>query len=305
MPSPLYGLLLSVIVYAIGGGLIEVIVSPIVEACPTEHKEAGMSLLHSFYCWGQVGVVLLSTVFFELVGIQHWKLLFCFAAIVPLLNMLYFMRVPNYHLVEEKKGLSIRNLFSMSTFWILLLLMVCAGASELSMSQWASAFAESSLHVTKTVGDLAGPCTFALLMGFSRVLYARFSMKISLVKTMAISGVLCLLSYLITALSSNAILGLVGCALCGFSVGIFWPGTFSIASKTIKNGGTAMFALMALAGDLGCAVGPTFVGMTSATHQDNLHQGLLIASIFPFILLIGLIVHFVNNKKRIVIFHSK
>jgi len=298
-PNPLSGLLLSVIVYAIGGGLLEVIVSPIVEACPTEHKEAGMSLLHSFYCWGQVGVVLLATVFFKFVGIQHWKLLFCFAAIVPLLNMLYFMRVPIFQLVGEKKSLSIRNLFSMRTFWILLLLMVCAGASELSMSQWASAFAESGLHVTKTVGDLAGPCTFALLMGFSRVLYAQFSMKISLVKTMAISGILCLLSYLITALSSNAILGLVGCALCGFSVGIFWPGTFSIASKSIKNGGTAMFALMALAGDLGCAIGPTFVGMTSATFQDDLHKGLLIASIFPFILIIGLIVHFVNNKKQI------
>jgi MFS family permease len=297
LPNPLMGLLLSVIIYAIGGGLLEVIVSPIVEACPTERKEAVMSLLHSFYCWGQVGVVLLATVFFKILGIEHWKLLFCIVAIIPLCNMLYFMLVPIYQLVHEEKGLSIRKFFSMTTFWIFLLLMVCAGASELSMSQWASAFAESGLHVSKAVGDLAGPCTFALLMGFSRVLYARFSMKISLVRTMAMSGVLCIISYLIAALSTNAIVGLAGCALCGFSVGIFWPGTFSIAAKTIKNGGTAMFALMALAGDLGCSAGPTIVGVVSSNFQDNLKKGLLAASIFPVILIIGLGGHFINSKK--------
>lgn len=299
LPTPLIGFLLSVIIYAVGGGLLEVIVSPIVEACPTERKEAVMSLLHSFYCWGQFGVVLLATVFFNLIGIEHWKLLFLFIAIIPLFNMLYFTKVPIYPLLQEEKGLSIRNLFSMSSFWIFLLLMVCAGASELSMSQWASAFAESGLHVSKTVGDLAGPCTFALLMGFSRILFAKFSMKISLEKAMSVSGILCLVSYLIASLSSNAVLGLLGCALCGFSVGIFWPGTFSIASKTIRNGGTAMFAFMALAGDLGCSAGPTIVGMVSATYQDDLHKGLFVASIFPVLLLIGLIGNSVYHKKKV------
>lgn len=298
LPNKLLALLLSVIIYAVGGGLLEVIVSPIVEACPTERKEAVMSLLHSFYCWGQVGVVLIATIFFKVVGIQHWKLLFCFVAIIPLFNMIYFMMVPIYQLVQEEKGASVRKLFSMSTFWIFLLLMVCAGASELSMSQWSSAFAESGLQVSKTMGDLAGPCTFALLMGFSRVIYARFSMKISLVKAMAISGVVCLVSYLIAALSSSAILGLIGCALCGFSVGIFWPGTFSIASKTIKNGGTAMFAILALAGDLGCSVGPTVVGMVSSAFQDDLKKGLLAASIFPVILIMGLVGNKINNKRN-------
>lgn len=297
LPIPLAGVMLSVIIYAVGGGLLEVIVSPIVEACPTEHKESVMSLLHSFYCWGQVGIVLLATVFFELIGIKHWRLLYCIAAIIPLFNLLYFMKVPIYQLVHQDKGLKIRNLFSMSSFWIFLLLMVCAGASELSMSQWASAFAESGLHVSKTVGDLAGPCAFALLMGFSRVLYSQLSKKISLVIAMSASALLCLISYLIVALSTNAIMGLLGCALCGFSVGIFWPGTFSLAAKAIKNGGTAMFALMALAGDLGCSIGPTLVGVVSSTYQDNLHKGLLVAAIFPLILLIGLAYYYLVNKK--------
>lgn len=297
LPNPLVGFLLSVIIYAIGGGLLEVIVSPIVEACPTERKESVMSLLHSFYCWGQVGVVLLATAFFKFVGIEHWKLLFCFITIIPLFNMIYFTRVPIYKLVQsEEKSLSIRSLFSMKIFWIFLLLMVCAGASELSMSQWASTFAETGLHATKIVGDLAGPCTFALLMGFSRLAYARFSMKVSLVKAMAISGVICMVSFFIASLSSNAILGFVGCALCGFSVGIFWPGTFSIASKAIKNGGTAMFALMALAGDLGCSIGPAVVGIVSSIFQDDLHKGLLVASIFPLILLLGLVGNNIHNK---------
>jgi len=305
LPTPLVGFIIAIVIYAIGGGLLEVIVSPIVEACPTEHKESVMSLLHSFYCWGQVGVVLLSTGFFIFVGIDYWRLLFCFMAMIPLFNMLYFTRVPIYQLVHEDKGLSIRNLFSMSTFWIFLLLMVCAGASELSMSQWASAFAESGLHVSKTIGDLAGPCTFALLMGISRVLYARFSRKISLVKAMSISGGLCIVSYLIASLSSNAILSLVGCALCGFSVGIFWPGTFSIASKTIRNGGTAMFAILALAGDLGCSMGPTFVGVVSATFQDDLHKGLLVASVFPVILLVGLAFYYIRNHNKRVLTKAK
>lgn len=299
LPNPLLGLLLSVILYGIGGGLLEVIVSPIVEACPTVHKEAVMSLLHSFYCWGQVGVVLIATIFFELVGIDQWKLLFCIVSVIPLFNMFYFMRVPIYQLVHEDKGLTIRKLLSVGTFWIFLLLMICAGAAELSLSQWASAFAEAGLHVTKTVGDLAGPCAFALLMGISRLLYSRIHTKISLVMAMSISSILCIISYLIASLSPYAVIGLIGCAICGFSVGIFWPGTFSLASKAIKNGGTAMFAFLALAGDLGCSVGPTLVGMVSSASHDNLHVGLFVATIFPLILVITLFCFYTKNRKTV------
>ncbi len=297
-PNPLTGLFVSVIIYAVGGGLLEVIVSPIVEACPTERKEAVMSLLHSFYCWGQVGVVLLSTAFFVFIGLEHWRWLFCFISMIPAFNLMYFTRVPIFPLVQESQGLSIRKLFSLGSFWLLLLLMVCAGASELSMSQWASAFAESGLRVSKTVGDLAGPCTFALLMGISRVLFAKFSAQISLIKAISISSILCLISYLIAALSPHAILSLIGCALCGFSVGIFWPGTFSIAAKAIRNGGTAMFALLALAGDLGCSVGPTFVGFVSSRFQDDLHKGLLTATVFPLLLFLSLSLTRISPHKK-------
>lgn len=286
--KPLIGIIISVIIYAIGGGILEVIVSPIVEACPTQRKEAVMSMLHSFYCWGQVGVVIVATIFFQVFGIEHWHALFFIVSVIPLFNMLYFLKVPIYQLVHEDHGLSMKKLFSMSTFWVFLLLMVCAGAAELSMSQWASAFGEAGLNVSKAIGDLAGPCMFALLMGIARLLYSKFSERIPLANAMAISALLCVFSYLVAALSTNAVVGLIGCALCGFSVGIFWPGTFSMAAKTIKNGGTAMFAFMALAGDLGCSAGPTIVGMVSSTFQDNLHKGLLVAAVFPVILLMGL-----------------
>lgn len=256
-PSPFAGLLVSVAFYAVGGGLIEVIVSPIVEACPTTRKAAAMSLLHSFYCWGSVFVVLLSTLFFAAAGIENWKIMALLWALIPIANTIYFTQVPVSALVEDGQGMSIRQLFSTKLFWIFCLLMVCAGASEQSMSQWASAFAESGLKVSKTLGDLAGPCLFSVLMGISRVFYAKFSEKIRLPKFMAASGVLCVASYLVAVFAPVPILGLMGCALCGLSVGIMWPGTFSLAAEACPKGGTAMFAL---AGDLGCSTGPSLEG---------------------------------------------
>lgn len=288
LPDPYAGLLLSVICYAIGGGLIEVLISPIVEACPTERKEAAMSLLHSFYCWGHVFVVLASTAFFLSVGIENWRALACVWAAVPLLNALYFARVPIASLVEEGEGMTLRSLFREKTFWVLGLLMVCAGASEQGMSQWASAFAEGALGVSKTVGDLAGPLSFALCMGTARALYAAFSERISLRLFMAGSAVLCILSYLGASLTQNALLGLASCALCGLSVGILWPGTFSMAAKALRRGGTALFALLALAGDLGCSAGPAVVGVVSAAMDANLRMGLLAAVVFPVALLLSL-----------------
>lgn len=289
MGDPFIGLLLAVMIYAVGGGLLEVLVSPIVEACPTKHKESAMSLLHSFYCWGHVGVVLLSTLYFHLFGIENWKTLALCWAVLPLLNALFFTQVPIASLIgEDEKGLSLGELAGMRSFWILMLLMTCAGASEQAVSQWASTLAEMGLGVEKTVGDLAGPLSFALFMGTSRALYGKFGEKIPLERFMLLSGILCVCSYLLIALSPVPALGFAGCALCGFSVGILWPGTFSLASAKMRRGGTLLFALLALAGDLGCGGGPTFAGVCADLAGGSLQRGILCAAIFPLFLMIGL-----------------
>ena len=283
------GLMAAIILYAVGGGLLEVLVSPIVEACPTERKAAAMSLLHSFYCWGHMGVVILSTAFFYLFGIDQWQVLAVIWAAVPLANALYFFLVPIRTLAEEEEGLSIRRLSGKMVFWILMVMMICAGASEQAVSQWASAFAESGLHVSKSVGDLAGPCAFAFFMGVSRVVSAKYSDRISLERIMLGSGGLCVVSYLLIALSPWPVLSLAGCALCGFAVGALWPSTFSLAMKKIPGGGTAMFALFALAGDIGCAGGPLVVGRISGVFGDDLRIGILAALVFPVILTVGVL----------------
>lgn len=287
--KPFIGLLIAVTVYAIGGGLLEVLVSPVMEACPTDNKEKAMSLLHSFYCWGHVAVVLLSTLFFGIFGIQHWKILACIWAIVPFANMILFTIVPIASLMEDgEKGMTIGELFRQKIFWILMLMMICAGASEQAVSQWASTFAELGLGVSKTVGDLAGPMLFAVLMGSARAFYGKYGDKIELDRFMAGSSVLCIVSYLCIALVPNPVIGFVGCALCGLSVGIMWPGTFSKATASITRGGTAMFALLALAGDVGCSGGPTVVGMVSGAFDDDLKTGILAGVIFPVLLLTGI-----------------
>ena len=288
LPDPYVGMLAAIFFYAIGGGLIEVLISPIVEACPFDQKSAAMSLLHSFYCWGHVGVILISTLFFALAGVHNWRILSFIWALVPLLNAVYFCLVPVRSLNEGGDSMSVKELLSSKLFWIFALLMVCAGASEQAMSQWASAFAESGLKVSKTVGDLAGPCMFAVFMGISRAFYAKFSEKINLIVFMTGSGALCVVSYLLASLSPVPVLALVGCGLCGLSVGIIWPGTFSLAAEKCPKGGTAMFAYFALAGDLGCSSGPTLVGMISDAFDGRLTAGLLAAIIFPLLLLAGL-----------------
>lgn len=283
------GLLAAVVLYAIGGGLLEVLVSPIVEACPTERKEAAMSLLHSFYCWGHMGVVILSTAFFFVFGIDKWQALAVIWAAVPLANALYFCMVPIRTLSEDEAGLSIGTLSRKMVFWILMVLMICAGASEQAVSQWASAFAESGLKVSKSIGDLAGPCAFACFMGISRVVSAKCSEKISLENIMLGSAGLCVVSYLMISLSPWPVLSLAGCALCGFAVGALWPSTFSLAMKKIPGGGTAMFALFALAGDVGCAGGPLLVGRISGIFGDDLKVGILAALVFPVLLILGVL----------------
>ena len=289
LPSPLAGLMVSVIIYAIGGGLLEVLVSPIVEACPTDNKESAMSLLHSFYCWGHVGVILFSTVFFQLFGIHNWKIMAIIWALVPLFNTLVFCKVPIAPLLaEDERGLTLAELLKNKLFWIMLILMICAGACEQAVSQWASTFAEKGLNISKTMGDLSGPMFFAILMGSARAFYGKYGDRINLHTFMFGSGILCLFSYLLISLSSSPILGLIGCGLCGLSVGILWPGTFSIAASKIKGGGTLLFALLALGGDVGCSGGPTVVGVVSDLLGDDLRKGILAAVIFPVLLLIFL-----------------
>ena len=288
MGHPFAGILISVIVYAVGGGLLEVLVSPVVEACPSTHKEKAMSMLHSFYCWGHVGVVLFSSIFFKLAGIENWKLLAVLWAVIPVLNALVFTRVPIAPVLPEgEQGMTIGTLFQNRTFWLLFVMMICAGASEQSVSQWASLFAEKGLGISKTAGDLAGPMAFAVLMGASRAFYGNYGEKINLDRFMAVSSVLCILSYLCLVFMPVPVLSLAGCALCGLSVGIMWPGTFSRASKALPAGGTALFALLALGGDIGCSGGPTLVGMVSGMCKGNLKAGILAALIFPVLLLTG------------------
>jgi len=285
--NPFWGILISVMIYAVGGGLLEVIVSPIVESCPSDNKEKAMSLLHSFYCWGQVGVVLISTLFFAIVGIENWKALSVLWAIIPILNMFYFMKVPIAPLIAENETrLSIRELFGNKIFWIFILVMTCSGASEQAISQWASTFAEKGLGISKTLGDLTGPMAFAICMGIVRALYGKYGEKIKLERFIVISAVLCIVSYLMISLVPIPLIGIIGCCISGLSVAIMWPGTLSMASARIKNGGTTMFALMALGGDLGCSVGPTLVGQVSGLFQENLRVGIGAALVFPIVLII-------------------
>ncbi|MBQ9866108.1 MAG: MFS transporter [Lachnospiraceae bacterium] len=287
MPDRYAGLLICTIIYAIGSGLIEVLCSPIIEACPFENKAGMMSLLHSFYCWGSVAVVLISTVFFNLAGIGRWRIMALLWALVPLFNVINFAVCPILPINEEGgEGMKLTELLKNKLFWLFVVLMICAGACEIAMAQWASTFVESALGVSKSIGDLAGPCLFAVFMGISRIFYSKYGEKWDLTLFMLISGVLCLISYLLAALSDLSIMGLAGCVLCGFSVGIMWPGSISISSKKLEGAGTALFAFLALAGDCGGAAGPALVGAVSQRCADDLKMGILAGTIFPVILII-------------------
>ena len=296
--NPFYGLLLAVMIYAIGGGLLEVLVSPIMEACPTDHKEQAMSLLHSFYCWGQVGVVLISTIFFHFAGISHWKIMAILWALIPIANFFVFLRTPIAPLIKEgEESMSFGSLFTNKVFWLLMLMMVCSGASEQAVSQWASTFAEKGLGVSKAIADLTGPMAFAILMGVARAFYGVYGHKIDLDKFMIGSAALCVVSYLMISLSPYPVISLVGCAICGLSVGIMWPGSFSKAAASLRGGGTLMFALLALAGDFGCSGGPTLVGMVAGYFGDRLQTGILAGIIFP-VMMILCILFFIGHKSK-------
>ena len=290
MPNAFAGILISVTVYAMGCGLIEVLASPIIEACPFENKEATMSLLHSFYCWGAVGTIVISTLFFNIFGMDSWRWLSILWALIPAYNIYNFATCPIVPIVEDGQGMGIRQLGRKPLFWVSICLMVCAGASELSMAQWASAYAEAALGLSKTLGDLMGPCMFAVTMGISRIIYGKYGEKLALTKFMLGSGVLCVICYLMASLSANPLIGLIGCILCGFSVGIMWPGTISISSKKFPTGGTAMFALLAMAGDLGGSIGPAIVGRVTQYAGDNIRVGMEVGLVFPIVLIVMLVI---------------
>ena len=287
--NPMIGIIICVCVYAVGSGLIEVLCSPIIEACPFPNKESMMSLLHSFYCWGAVGVIVGSTVFFTLFGLENWRILACLWALIPLYNIFNFATCPIEPIVQDSEGLSMRQLFGKRIFWLFLLLMVVAGASESSMAQWASAFAEASLGIDKAIGDLAGPCGFAFCMGLGRLWYGKKGQELDLTAYMTGSGILCFTAYLTASLFSIPLISFVGCMVCGLSVGIMWPGSISLTSARIPGGGTALFALLALAGDIGGTLGPSIVGLYTGSSESDIQSGLLAASIFPVILVISLL----------------
>jgi len=290
LPNAFAGIIISVVIYAVGCGLIEVLCSPIIEACPFENKEATMSLLHSFYCWGSVGTIVISTAFFAVFGMDSWKWLAVIWALIPAINIYNFATCPIVPIVDEGKGMGIRKLFKEPLFWVSICLMICAGASELSMAQWASAYAEAALNLSKAAGDLAGPCMFAVMMGISRVVFGKYGEKMKLKGFMIGSGILCVIAYLLASLSGNPIVGLVGCIICGFSVGIMWPGTISISSKKFPLGGTAMFALLAMAGDLGGSIGPAIVGQVAQRAGENIRAGMGAGLVFPAVLILMVLI---------------
>lgn len=300
LPDPYVGLVLSVVLAAVGGGIVEVLISPIVEACPTDDKSSAMSLLHSFYSWGLAGVVLLSTLFFALVGIDHWRILSCLWAIIPAIGAVAFCFVPIYELEtprETDADSAAPSLLRSGIFWVFFLMMFSAGAAEQAMGQWASSFAESGLGVSKALGDILGPCLFAILMGLARVVYGRSGGKLNLRRFTVFSAILCVLSYLIAALSPHPLISLAGCALCGLAVGILWPGTYSLASARIPHGGVQMFALLAMAGDLGCLAGPVAAGWIAEAFGNNLRVSFLFCILFPALILLSAYLGFRTKSK--------
>lgn len=299
MPTPYAGLIIAVVVAAVGGGIIEVFVSPIVEAAPTENKSAQMSLLHSFYSWGLAGVVILSTLFFTFVGIEHWRLLSALWAIIPAIGAIAFCLVPIYKLETADVGDSDepRSLVKSGIFWIFIIMMFCAGAAEQVMGQWASSFAQTGLGINKTAGDILGPCLFAILMGSARVFYGRSDGRIRLTNFIAISSVLCMASYIIAALSPVPIISLLGCALCGLATGIMWPGTYSLASSKMPWGGVRMFAFLAMAGDMGCLVGPTAAGWIAEACNNKLQVAFLVSLVYPILMIVMLFLGFSKRRK--------
>jgi len=305
--DPFTGILISVFFYSLGGGMTEVVISPIVDSLPGDAKASGMCLLHSFYSWGLVAVVLFSTIILKLIGDSLWYLIPFFWALIPLFNTFFFMRVPMVPITKEARSTSLRDYFKSPIMYVATLLMICGGASEMAMSQWASLFAENGLGVTKVVGDLLGPCLFAINMGIGRTVYGIWGEKINIKKALLACSIMTTVCYLVTVFAEIPLLALFGCALCGFGVSLMWPGILAMSSAAFgKLSSPAMFAFLALAGDVGCSVGPWLTGQVSnaymgvnalANSSDALRAGLLVTSLFPALMIVGCVVMmFAVNK---------
>lgn len=286
LPSAFLGLAIATVVMAVGGGVIEVAVSPIIDSLPSEAKEAKMSLLHSFYCWGQVAVVLLTTLAVRLMGQDLWWILPIVWAALPFYNIFSFTRVPLRPTVSEEEKTPLGELCRSKLFVLSMALMLCAGASELAMSQWSSLFAEQALGVEKLWGDLLGPCLFAVFMGIGRTIYGVFGVRLNLYRSLLATAVLCVLCYMGAALLAAPVLSLLCCGLCGFSISLMWPGVLSSTAGKHPKGGAAMFGLLAVCGDLGCSAGPALAGMVS--EFAGLRAGMLSAAVFPLAMVLCL-----------------
>ncbi len=294
--SPYIGIIVCVLLYAIGSGLIETVASPIVQACPIDNKDGEMTLLHSNYCWGHVLVVIGSSLFFALLGIENWRMLSFLWSLIPFVVMFFFFKAPILSLVTGDKAVGGRGLMKMPVFWILIVLMFCSGACEQGISQWISTFAEAGLGIDKATGDILGTCMFAVLMGSSRLLYGKFSTRLNLRRFMLLSGSLCFVCYLGAAVSASPVISLLACILCGTTVGIMWPGIYSISTEAIRYGGTGLFAYLAFAGDLGCTGGPGVLGFVADAFSGNLKAGILSAAVFPAMFVIMLLL--LNKKTK-------
>ena len=290
--------LFSVMLFSAGGGLFEVLLSPIIEGCPSKNKAATMSMLHSMFAFGSIGVILLTNLLLFIFGKNNWHYIAIIWALIPFANAIYFLIVPINKIVDNNERTPLFKLFKKKSFLVFILIMFCSGASEIAMSQWASAFAESSLGVSKVMGDILGPCIFASMMALSRVLYSKLADRINLAKYLLACGFLTVACFLTAALSPVKIMALLACGFCGFTVGIMWPGTVSLTAKTYPMGGAAMFGVMALAGDIGCTSGPTLVGFVASAFGGELRMGLLISSIFPILLVVGTILLMKRVKKH-------
>lgn len=297
MKNQYAGILISIILYSVGSGLLEVLISPVVESCPTDNKAGAMSLLHSFYCWGTVFVIAVTTLYFACFGREAWRWLSFIWAVFSILNGIFFCIVPIIEPKEAENKPKEKSIFKVKFFYVAVALMVCAGSAELAMSQWASAFAETALNVSKSVGDLAGPMAFAILMGLGRVLFSKLSSRVSIEKYLIFSSALCIFSYSLTCLAKNPVLSLVGCAICGFSVSAMWPATISLTTKRTASTSTVMFALLAVSGDIGCTTGPTLIGWITDAMGNDLKKGLMFSIIFPVIILALLI--FSRSRKSV------
>ena len=295
---PYLGILISVIVFAIGGGMLEVLVSPIIDAIPTETNNMRMSLLHSVYCFGHGAVVLFSTVLFKLLGIDNWRILSLIWAVIPAVSAILFLFCPIVSQQGDEKKSTLPKLLKIPFFWMFIFMMLCSGAAEQGLAQWASYFAEKSLNISKSTGDLLGPCLFAVLMGAVRVIYGIIGKNLKAEKYLLISGLVGFCGYILSSVSNIPLFSLIGCGLCGVGVAIMWPGLIDLSKKYCTVGGTAMFALLAFGGDIGCFIGPQTVAVVSDLSGGNIGAGFAVSTVFPLCIVAGMTFLILLNRRK-------